>query len=266
MKRTRFTAFVGVVCCFFMIVFGIATNGGIGTFKNFINIPSLIMTCGGSVFAVMITTESATEFLNGFKSIKRALFNKPIDLDGLGNQIFEISLIARKEGLLTLDEHMNQLEDDFFKKGIRLVVDGTDPELLKDILETQMMQTMEDSQSNISFWDHLGFFSPAWGMVGTLIGLINMMKSMGTDPSSIGSGMALALITTLYGSIMANWICIPAAEKLKRVKIQEQMRMEMIIEGVLSVQAGDNPMVIKEKIRAFRSNWEEENEKLDKAA
>ncbi len=100
--------------------------------------------------------------------------------------------------------------------------------------------------------------TPAWGMVGTLLGLINMMKTMGEDSSAIGAGMSLALITTLYGSVMANWICLPTSAKLKRISAKQQMGMELTVEGILSIQAGDNPMVIKEKIRAFRSDWEED--------
>lgn len=266
MRKTSFSAAIGFVCCLFMIITGIATNGGIGTIPNFIHIPSMIITFGGAFFSVMITTESASEFIRGLKSIKKALFYKPANIDMIGNEIFDMAMIARKEGLLSLEEQSDRLEDAFFHKGIRLVIDGTDPELVKDILETEMMTTIEQSRGEVFFWEQFGAFSPAWGMVGTLLGLINMMKTMGNDSSAIGAGMSLALITTLYGSVMANWVCLPVAAKLRRVNAQEQIAMELTIEGILSIQAGDNPMVIKEKIRAFRSGWEEETEGMERAA
>ena len=152
---------------------------------------------------------------------------------------------------------MDSIEDPFMKKGIRLTVDGTDPELIKDILETEMLNHIEEEKKHIRFWQDLGMYGPAWGMVGTLLGLINMMKSMGSDPAAVGQNMSLALLTTLYGSVLANWLCIPVAAKLKKDSLAEESQMGLIIEGVLSIQAGENPMVVKEKIRAFRNDWEE---------
>ena len=112
----------------------------------------------------------------------------------------------------------------------------------------------------MKFWEDFGTYAPAWGMVGTLIGLINMMKTMGSDSSAIGSGMSLALITTLYGSIIANWICIPIARKLEKSGAAEALSMELVVEGVLSIQAGENSRIIKEKLSAIV-----ENDVMDKA-
>ena len=130
-------------------------------------------------------------------------------------------------------------------------MDGTDPELVKDILMTEMVHKEERNRVKIDFWEDLGAMAPAWGMVGTLLGLIYMMKSMGADTASIGSGMALALVTTLYGSVMANWICAPIARKMKKNNEREMLAMELTIEGILSVQAGENPRVIGEKMKSF---------------
>ena len=110
---------------------------------------------------------------------------------------------------------------------------------------------MKERKKQVKFWEDLGAYAPAWGMVGTLIGLINMMKTMGSDSSAIGAGMSLALITTLYGSILANWVCIPIARKLEKNSEAEYLEMEVIIEGVLSIQAGDNTRIIKEKLKAI---------------
>ncbi len=257
MKRWNISAISGFVCCFGMIVMGIATNGGIGTILNFIHIPSMLVTFGGALFAVMVTSDSYRDYFEGLASLMKAFRRRGADLDDIGEEIFALSTIARKDGLLSLEERMDSIEDPFMKKGIRLTVDGTDPELIKDILETEMLNHIEEEKKHIRFWQDLGMYGPAWGMVGTLLGLINMMKSMGSDPAAVGQNMSLALLTTLYGSVLANWLCIPVAAKLKKDSLAEESQMGLIIEGVLSIQAGENPMVVKEKIRAFRNDWEE---------
>lgn len=226
MQKWNFASLTGFVLCFITVLFGIASNGGIGTIKNFIHFPSLLVTLGGSVFAVLIT-------------------------EGISDQILSMSDIARKEGLLALEESVSQEQDEFMSKGIRLVVDGSDPELVKDIMETELYHKEERDSRRVRFWQDMGAGAPAWGMVGTLLGLINMMVSMGTDAGSIGAGMALALITTLYGSVIANWVCIPIARKLEKNGEQESIAMEVTIEGVLSIQAGENPRVIKEKLKSI---------------
>lgn len=251
------SALTGFMCCFGMVMIGIATNGGIRTILNFIHIPSMIVTFGGSLFALMITSESFQDFTDGLTSFARA-FSKPNNnLDNIGEEIYEMAQIARKEGLLVLEEKMETIEDSFMAKGIRLIIDGSDPELVKDILEMDLLHHVEDNHRRISFWANLGSYGPAWGMVGTLLGLINMMKSMGSDPGAVGEGMSLALLTTLYGSLLANWVCIPIAEKLRKSSALEELQMELVVEGLLSIQAGENPLLIKEKIRTFRSDWEE---------
>jgi chemotaxis protein MotA len=136
------------------------------------------------------------------------------------------------------------------KKGILLIVDGTDPDLVRGILETELVSIEERHKSKISFWEDLGAMGPAWGMIGTLIGLVNMLYEM-DDPSSIGPSMAVALITTLYGSLLANWICTPVATKLKLNNANEITMKEIAIEGLLSIQAGENPRVIEEKLKSF---------------
>ncbi len=257
MKPLNRSAISGFICCFAMIIIGIATNGGIKTILNFIHIPSMILTFGGAFFAVLITSESFSDYRDGLHSFALAFSKETISLDEIGNMIFEMSVIARKEGVLALEEKSEKIENAFLKKGIRMLTDGTDADLLKDILETELMHEMETNQKRVTFWENLGAYAPAWGMVGTLLGLVNMMKSMGDDPGGVGAGMSLALLTTLYGSILANWVCIPVAAKLKRSGAEVQLEKELIIEGVLSIQAGDNPMIIKEKIRTFRAEWEE---------
>ena len=257
MKKPNSSTITGFICCFGMVLFGIATNGGIKTILSFIHFPSMVVTFGGAIFAVMITSESFADFVDGLKSFGTALSKRNAGIDEVANLIYELSLLARKEGLLALEEKASELQHPFLEKGVRLIVDGTDQELLRDSLETDLMHQIEDNRRRITFWENLGSYAPAWGMVGTLLGLINMMKSMGSDPSALGAGMSLALLTTLYGSLLANWVCIPVAAKLRRSGMVEEMEKELIVEGVLSIQAGESPMIIKEKIRTYRSNWEE---------
>ena len=164
---------------------------------------------------------------------------------------------ARKEGLLSLEEHAKNLPNEFLAKGVSLVVDGTDPELIRAILEAELEHKQETDKKQINFWQDFGAYSPAWGMVGTLIGLINMLKTIGSDSSAVGAGMALALITTLYGSLVANWICIPITRKLEKRSSKESLVKEIIIEGVLSIQAGENTRIIKEKIHAIVESEEQ---------
>ncbi|MFZ1779342.1 MAG: MotA/TolQ/ExbB proton channel family protein, partial [Agathobacter rectalis] len=137
-------------------------------------------------------------------------------------------------------------------KGIMLVVDGTDAELVRGILETDMLSMEERHKKTISFWEFWGEQGPAWGMIGTLIGLINMLKNL-EDSSTIGPNMAVALVTTFYGSLIANWLCAPFANKLKANNELELTLKTLIIEGLLSIQAGENPRVIEEKLKSFLS-------------
>ena len=241
----------GFLMCFTAIIFGIATNGGIQTIVNFLHVPSFIVTVGGALFAVMTTSDSFEDFIYGIKGFRAAFNQKGKAVDEIIQSILGMSDIARKEGLLALEEKANTISHAFLNKGISLVVDGSDPELIRDILEAELSHKSEREKKQVKFWEDFGAYAPAWGMVGTLIGLINMMKTMGNDSSAIGAGMSLALITTLYGSIIANWICIPIARKLEKNSAAEYLEMEVIIEGVLSIQAGENTRIIKEKMKAI---------------
>lgn len=254
MRKMNKATFIGFLMCFTAIIFGIASNGGIATIVNFIHIPSLLVTLGGSIFATMMTADSLADFWDGCKSFGAAFHTPKKQPQEVSEQILQLADVARREGLLALESHFFEQEQEqanFMDKGIRLVVDGAEPELVKDILETECNHREECYKRRVQFWQDLGAAAPAWGMVGTLLGLINMMRVMGTDASSIGAGMSLALITTLYGSVVANWICIPIARKLEKNGAQESMVMEVILEGVLSIQAGDHPRMIQEKIQAI---------------
>lgn len=242
---------IGLVLCFVMCIYGVITNAGIGNIGRYMDFASAIITFGGSFFAVM-ASKSLADFLGGLKSFTLVFKAANSDVKAMIQKIIDLSNVARKEGLLSLEEAASDLDDEFMKKGILLIVDGTDPELVRGIMETELVSTEDRHKNKIAFWEDLGAMGPAWGMIGTLIGLVNMLYEM-DNPSTIGPSMAVALITTLYGSMLANWICAPVAGKLKSNNANEIMIKEIMIEGLLSIQAGENPRVIEEKLKSFLS-------------
>jgi chemotaxis protein MotA len=149
-----------------------------------------------------------------------------------------------------LEDAAYQVEDDFLKKGILLIVDGTDPELVRNILETELAFLEDRHKTGQSIFETMGALAPAFGMIGTLIGLIRMLRNL-NNPEAIGPGMAVALLTTFYGALLANLVFIPVAGKLKIRSNEEILNKEVMIEGMLSIQAGENPRIIEEKLKAF---------------
>lgn len=245
---------LGLVLCAVIVVFGIVYGQPqpLEALGYFYDVPSILITFGGAIFCVMIMAPDFKAFLNYLKSFRLILKVQPSNEEDTIRQIISLSNIARKEGLLALEEAANGIDDEFLKKGVLLIVDGTDPELVRSILETEL-NCIEDRHSDVvGFWESLAAMGPAWGMIGTLIGLINMLQVM-DDPKAIGPAMSVALVTTFYGSVLANWICTPIATKLKSKNANEVMIKELMVEGLLSIQAGENPRVIEEKLKSFLS-------------
>ena len=179
-------------------------------------------------------------FLEVMSIAKNAFVTDEQDLSETINTIVRFADKARREGLLVLDEDADALDDPFLQKGIRLVVDGTTPELVRNILETELAFIAQRHKTGQSLFETMGAFAPAFGMLGTLIGLIQMLINLDT-PDAIGPGMAVALVTTFYGSVLANMVCLPIANKLKN-KSAGNLQKEAVIEGVLSIQAGDSKL------------------------
>ena len=245
------SSLAGLILGFGMFVVGVLTSGGVQMFGNFWDVPSLFITIGGSLAGVMMSNQMP-DFINGLKGFKLIFKNETADTGEVIRNIINLSNIARKEGLLALEEAASDIEDDFLKKGIMLVVDGTDPELVRGILETDLNCIEDRHKGVISVWVKWAELGPAWGMIGTLVGLINMLQKM-DDPSTIGPQMAVALVTTFYGSMIANWLCTPTATKLAQMNATEIRLKEVTVEGLLSIQAGENPRVIEEKLKSFLS-------------
>jgi len=232
-----------------MLAFGILSSAGVAGIGEYIDVPSFIITMGGSIFATL-TSYSMPDFIQGLKSLTLIFKAPSANTADMIKKIIELSNVARKEGLLSLEEAAADMDEPFLKKGILLVVDGTDPDLVRGILETEMVCIEARHKNVASFWETWASMGPAWGMVGTLVGLVDMLYHM-DDASSIGPAMAVALITTLYGSLLANWVCTPTANKLKADNAVEMTQKEILIEGLLSIQAGENPRVIEEKLKSF---------------
>lgn len=237
---------VGIVSGFILLIWGMMNGGNLTIFWDF---SSVLITIGGTLTATLISHRLST-FLEVMSIAKNAFVTDEQDLSETINTIVRFADKARREGLLVLDEDADALDDPFLQKGIRLVVDGTTPELVRNILETELAFIAQRHKTGQSLFETMGAFAPAFGMLGTLIGLIQMLINLDT-PDAIGPGMAVALVTTFYGSVLANMVCLPIANKLKNKSAGEIFRKEAVIEGVLSIQAGDNPRIVQEKLKSF---------------
>ncbi|MCK4803137.1 MAG: motility protein A [Spirochaetes bacterium] len=233
----------------FFVILGIVIAGGMGGLFSFINIPSVLITVGGSFGAIMVAN-SISRVFGLMKIMMNAIKTKSMETGRIISMIVTFSEKARREGLLALEDDLDELEDEFLRKGIQLVVDGTDPEIIRNIMETELNNMISRHQDGIKIFEDWGAFAPAFGMIGTLIGLILMLSNI-EDKSAIGPGMSTALITTLYGAFLANLVFLPIAAKLTYVDKQEVLLREIMIEGTLSIQSGDNPRIVKEKLVSF---------------
>ncbi|MFI3201687.1 MAG: motility protein A [Eubacteriales bacterium] len=244
---------VAFILCIGFVIFAIVLEGFSALF-NFLDAVSVLVTIGGAFSAVLIA-HPLKQYLAGLKAFGLIMKASVSSAPTIIQKIIDLSNLARKEGLLALEEAASESGDPFIKKGILLIVDGTDPELIRGIMETEMINIEVRHKKLSGFWQDVASMGPAWGMIGTLVGLVNMLQNM-DDPSSIGPAMAVALLTTLYGSLIANWVAIPTSKKLMFKNSDEMMEKEIMIEGLLSIQAGENPRVIEEKLKSFLSPTE----------
>ncbi len=237
---------VGFALCWIMVIWGIISGGDP---MAFIDVASILITIGGAM-GTTILANPLERSKNLGKIMKAAFVTERIDMIGLIQTLVSFAEKARREGLLALEDDASQIDDPFMKKAIQLVVDGTDPELVKSILDTEIGLMEERHAANKSYMDTLGEMGPAFGMIGTLIGLIQMLGQL-DDPNALGPGMAVALITTMYGSMLANMIAIPIGKKLAVNSSREILSRELMVEGILSIQAGENPRIVEEKLKVF---------------
>jgi chemotaxis protein MotA len=215
----------------------------------FVDYPSMMVVIGGSFAAALICFPLAT-FMKMPAIAMKVFLNKAPNVAGLIGQLVSLAETARRDGLLALEARVDEIDDNFIKLGVQMAVDGTRPEMIEDILRTEMDAVATRHKSGKSLMDQLGRFAPAYGMIGTLMGLIIMLGNM-SDPSSIGAGMAVALITTLYGAIVSNVLYLPFAEKLGFISKQELVAKEIALRGIMAIQSGENPRVIEQKLNTY---------------
>jgi chemotaxis protein MotA len=239
---------VGIVLAFGLIVWSILLGGSL---SGFIDMPSVAVVVGGTIGALLINFP-LPKFLSMINLFKKTFLFSLEDPDIVISKMVGYAERARREGMLALEEDSENETDDFLRKGLRLAVDGTDPQLLEKILETDVEQIENRHSEGAKILSTGGTFAPAFGMIGTLIGLVNMLSSL-EDPTQIGAGMATALITTFYGAVMANAIFLPLAGKLETRSKEEMVIKNMIIEGIMAIQSGDSPRIVEEKLKSFLS-------------
>ncbi|NLG69786.1 MAG: motility protein A [Firmicutes bacterium] len=235
------------------IVIGLGLIGGAiligGSLRPDLDPASFVLVLGGTI-AATIANYSGAQLRNAWRVLRIAATGRPLDPEHFIRLIVSLAEKARREGLLAMEEEAERLSDPFLRKGIQLVVDGTDPELVRNILDIELTFIEERHRQGQALFESLGGYAPAFGMIGTLVGLIRMLGRL-DDPSTVGPALALALLTTLYGALLAYLVFNPIAGKLRVKNEQETMVRQIMIEGVLSIQAGENPRIVEEKLRSF---------------
>jgi chemotaxis protein MotA len=222
---------------------------GTAPMSSFYDLSSILIVFGGSIGAVFICFP-LRNLLNLPNVTRKVFLNRPESYPLLIEQLVSLAETARRDGLLALESRLDDIHHPFIRLGVQMAVDGTRPEMIEDILRTEIDAVATRHRDGKAIMDQMGRFTPAYGMIGTLLGLIMMLSRM-ADPSTIGSGMAIALITTLYGSLAANIFFIPFAEKLGFINKQEMLGLEIIVRGIMAIQSGENPRVVEQKLTTF---------------
>lgn len=246
MKKLDKLTPIGLVLGVVLVLYGIILGGPLIIFWD---LPSIFICIGGSFSAVLISYS-----LEDIKSLPKLINQAFKEADTSEKEIIikftDLSKKARREGLLSLEDEISEIEDEFLKKGLQMVVDGVEAETIKEILELEIGEMEERHAKSAGIFSTWGGFAPAFGMIGTLIGLVQMMQNL-TDVNSIAKGMGVALLTTLYGTLLANMFCMPIACNLKLKSAKEIGIREMVLEGVLSIQSGVNPRIVEEKLLTY---------------
>lgn len=244
---------VGLVGALVVICMAIILSGDFGTF---VNAPSMVVVVGGT-FAATLARISLGQFLGSFKIGLKSILHKSIDPHELIEEAVELANVARKEGILALEGR--EIGHPFLERGINLCIDGHAPEVVQKMLSKDINLTLDRHRVGITMFKAIGDAAPAMGMIGTLIGLVQMLSAM-DDPKAIGPAMAVALLTTLYGAIIANAVALPIADKLKKISEEEKLNKSLILESISSIQAGINPKVVEQILLTFLPESKRETE------
>ena len=235
---------IGLIGAFGIVMTSIMLGGSAGTF---VNMPSLLVVLGGTVLVTMMKF-SLGKFLGAAGIAVKAFLHKPLDPQELIEEAVDLAKTARQGGLLALEDR--EVKDDFMKSGLGLLIDGHPADTVRGLLQKDLAQTVMRHNDGQDIFKAIGDVGPAMGMIGTLIGLVQMLSNM-DDPKQIGPAMAVALLTTLYGAILANMFALPIADKLSVRSREEKTNKSLIIDALLSIQGGQNPRVIENMLQAY---------------
>lgn len=247
---------IGILLGFSVITIAIVSSGG---WQMFIHLPSMAITVGGMLCATLIHF-SLPQFLGIFAVIKKTVIAKIPSQSDLIQRMVNYAAINRRDGALALEQEVTSVDDSFLSKGLQMLVDGHDSEEIRELMALEIQHLQERHSRGKKILEFMGSAAPAFGMIGTLIGLIQMLRSL-ESPESIGAGMAVALLTTFYGALTANLIFLPLAGKLGLYSKAESTAMEMTVEGICAISRGENPTTVREKLQAFVSRGRREEVK-----
>lgn len=229
-----------------LVFWAILSSSDIDTFYD---APSVAIVFGGATACALISFP-IHHVAGVAKVVKNCFLTKAADTNALIADMVRFAEVARREGILALENLTQSIKDPFLVTGVQLAVDGTDPDLIESILMSELESIEARHAEGKALFDNIGKYAPAFGMIGTLIGLVIMLKNM-SDPASIGPAMATALLTTFYGSMISNLVALPLADKLALRSREELMLKLIIIKGVMSIQSGDNPRIVEQKLKTF---------------
>lgn len=236
----------GLLGTWALLMFALMLGGNVAGYVD----PASLILVGGASITMVFFCYPARNVKGIFSVVKRAIFFQSGNIPDLIGQMVKFAEIARRDGILALESAMGDVEDPFIIRGMQMAVDGTDPELIEQILTSELENVVERHDVGKGMMDAIGKYAPAFGMIGTLVGLVAMLAGL-DDPAKIGPGMAIALLTTFYGAVIANAMALPLSDRLVRRSAEEVMYKTVIIKGVMSIQSGDNPRVVEQKLRTF---------------
>lgn len=239
---------IGIILAIFSLVASALIEGtNLGALAN----PAAIVMILGGTAGATIASFTLKDFLAAMSNVKLAFAKESVDPEEIIETFTELSEVSRREGLLALEERPTKIDHPMLKRGIQLIVDGTDPALLKSMMETEIVIEEEKIKSYGEVFQSAGGYAPTMGIIGTVLGLLKVLGSLGEDTEELGPAIATAFIATFFGISFANMICLPLAKKIKLKARENSFAMEMILEGLLSIQSGDNPRITREKLLIF---------------
>ncbi len=238
--------FIGIIVAGGLVVSAILM-GGSGAW--FINTPSIMIVVGGTMGATLLNYP-LSEVLGVFRVVKNVLIHRTAATGSLVQMMVDFAKKARREGILSFESAIKEIDDPFLSNGLQLAIDGMESNAIEEIMRTEILFIEERHKLGAEVFTTMGTFAPAVGMLGTIIGLIQMMMQM-KDPNQIGAPMAVALLTTFYGTLLSNLLFLPIAGKLKTRSKQEIMEKQMVVEGIIAIQSGDNHRIVEQKLKAF---------------